>query len=679
MMIGLSFIPLLILGSATILSDLRIMTTITGDISDISNQTIDVSVSALNDLGKKLIQQQSKAAAQEIGLYIVAHPEKTIKDLQQDLEFQRLASQSVGETGYLGVHERNTLIQRFYPNPARLNRNFEDVRESLPDFYSQILVAQRKGEAGGFYTWKEVDGSTKQKYQYISSTNVTTADGVMLQVGATTYIDEFSAPAHTTLTAISKKNQDLIDSVNLSFYRLVLLLILLIVITVVVILIVGYLFASSISRPLLALSRSAEQIGSGNLHVLIPESDRSDEIGVLSRAFLQMRNDLVGLYQRLEDQIDELSRMQKEISISEEKYRTIFQHGGNPIILAERDMTITLVNQKFQDLWGYSFEEIEGKKKWIDFVAGEDNRDRMVHYNQIRRDRPDEVPWEYEFQLVTSDGEIRDVIVKITLMPASEQFLASFMDITEVRRNQNELLIKNDELNASYEELASTEEELRYQYTLLKEKEHQLEESELRYKNVIEDQTEFICRSLVDGTILFVNGALCRYFELSSDEIIGQKDILIIAEEDKEKCVDYFSSFSPENPVNTHEVRIVLRTGEIRWHQWTDRAIFDENGIIIEYQSVGCDISERKHIEQEKEKALFQIERNLAELSILNDGIRNPLTIIQTVAEGDVVDSEIIIAQVERIDNLIKTLDRRWVENEKILSYLQKHHKIGLK
>jgi len=679
MMIGLSFIPLLILGSATIISDLRIMSTITGDISEISNQTIDISVSALNDLGKKIIQQQSKAVAQEIGLYIAEHPEKTINDLQQDLEFQRLVSQSVGKTGYLGVHERDTLIQRFYPNPARLNRNFEDVRESLPDFYSQVLVAQREGEVGGFYTWKEADGSTKQKYQYISSTNVTTVDGVMLQVGATTYIDEFSAPARATLIAISKKNQDLIDSVNLSFYRLVLLLLLVILVTAVVILIVGYLFANSISKPLLALSKNAEQIGSGNLHVQIPDYDRSDEIGVLSRAFLQMRTDLVRLYQRLEDQIDELSRMQKEISISEEKYRTIFQHGGNPLILAEKDMTITLINQKFQELWGYSSEEVEGKKRWIDFVAGEDDRDRMVHYNQIRRDRPDEVPWEYEFQLVTSEGEIRNVIAQVTLMPTSEQFLGSFMDITEMRQNQNELLIKNDELNASYEELASTEEELRYQYTVLKEKEHQLEESELRYKNVIEDQTEFICRFLVDGTILFVNGALCRYFELSMDEIIGHKDILIIAEEDKEKFSDYFSRFSPEHPVNTHEVRIVIRTGEIRWHQWTDRAIFDDNGTIIEYQSVGWDITERKQIEQEKEKALFQIERNLAELSILNDGIRNPLTIIQTVAEGDVMDSEIIIAQVERIDSLIKTLDKRWVENEKILSYLQKHHNIGPK
>jgi len=44
-----------------------------------------------------------------------------------------------------------------------------------------------------------------------------------------------------------------------------------------------------------------------------------------------------------------------------------------------------------------------------------------------------------------------------------------------------------------------------------------LEESERRYRNVVEDQTEFICRFRPDGTHVFVNDAYCRYFGLDRE------------------------------------------------------------------------------------------------------------------------------------------------------------------
>ena len=59
--------------------------------------------------------------------------------------------------------------------------------------------------------------------------------------------------------------------------------------------------------------------------------------------------------------------------------------------------------------------------------------------------------------------------------------------------------------------------------TDLKQAEEALRESEERYRNVIEDQTEFICRFLPDGTHIFVNEAYCRYFGLERDEILGHR------------------------------------------------------------------------------------------------------------------------------------------------------------
>ena len=48
-----------------------------------------------------------------------------------------------------------------------------------------------------------------------------------------------------------------------------------------------------------------------------------------------------------------------------------------------------------------------------------------------------------------------------------------------------------------------------------------LRAAEARYRGVVEDQTELICRFLPDWTLTFVNEAYCRYFGKSRDELHG--------------------------------------------------------------------------------------------------------------------------------------------------------------
>ena len=122
--------------------------------------------------------------------------------------------------------------------------------------------------------------------------------------------------------------------------------------------------------------------------------------------------------------------------------------------------------------------------------------------------------------------------------------------------------------------------------------EETLAESEERYRNVVEDQTEFISRFLPDGTHVFVNDAYCRYFGFTREEIFGHRFKPVIAEEDRERVRQFFESLTEENPVGTIEHRIVMPDGSIRWQRWSDRAIFDEKGTLIEYQSVGRDITD---------------------------------------------------------------------------------------
>jgi PAS domain S-box-containing protein len=123
-------------------------------------------------------------------------------------------------------------------------------------------------------------------------------------------------------------------------------------------------------------------------------------------------------------------------------------------------------------------------------------------------------------------------------------------------------------------------------------------ESEERYRNVVEDQTEFICRFLPDGTHVFVNEAYCRTFGLDREQIIGSQFRPQIPVEDQMRISQLFASLSPDSPVKTIEHRVVMQDGSIRWQRWNDRAIYRFDGSLKEYQSVGRDITELKEREE---------------------------------------------------------------------------------
>ncbi len=53
--------------------------------------------------------------------------------------------------------------------------------------------------------------------------------------------------------------------------------------------------------------------------------------------------------------------------------------------------------------------------------------------------------------------------------------------------------------------------------------EHLLHESEDRYRNVVDAETDLICRYLPDTTLTFVNDAYCNYFGRTRAELIGTK------------------------------------------------------------------------------------------------------------------------------------------------------------
>jgi PAS domain S-box-containing protein len=152
-----------------------------------------------------------------------------------------------------------------------------------------------------------------------------------------------------------------------------------------------------------------------------------------------------------------------------------------------------------------------------------------------------------------------------------------------------------------------------------------LVESEERYRHVVEDQSEFIMRFVPDGTLLFVNEAYCNYFHADRNEITGKNIFEIIPPKHRDDFRRHLAGLSPEHPVSTADSRYVTDDGSVRWQRWNNRALFDEQGQVTEFQSVGRDISQQKIAEN----ALLQAHKNLGIMnSITRHDILNQLTIV---------------------------------------------------
>jgi PAS domain S-box-containing protein len=131
---------------------------------------------------------------------------------------------------------------------------------------------------------------------------------------------------------------------------------------------------------------------------------------------------------------------------------------------------------------------------------------------------------------------------------------------------------------------------------------------EERYREVVESQTEMVTRWHPRRGVTFVNEAVLRYFSLGREDAFGKRFDSLVFPDDRPALDAHFASLRAEAPVGTIEHRVVLPGGDVRWQQWTNRAIFDAAGDLLEYQGVGQDITARKQAEE----ALRASERQLA-------------------------------------------------------------------
>jgi PAS domain S-box-containing protein len=263
--------------------------------------------------------------------------------------------------------------------------------------------------------------------------------------------------------------------------------------------------------------------------------------------------------------VSEIKELQKALTEREKNYRTVFENTGTATVIIEEDATLSLVNKQFEDLSGYTREDIEGKMKWYDFVA-KDDLVRMKRYHTDRRKNAGSAPNQYEFTFVDRHENVKHILLSVEMIKGTTKSVASLLDITERKRAEMEL--------------------------------NQSRETAERYLNIA---AEIILALNTKGDITILNDSGHRLLGYKKGELIGKNWFDTCLPDTVRKDVrEVFKKLmcGKGRNVGTYENPVITKSGDERIILWHNKVLRNGDGAITGTLSSGEDITERKEAEE---------------------------------------------------------------------------------
>ncbi len=126
----------------------------------------------------------------------------------------------------------------------------------------------------------------------------------------------------------------------------------------------------------------------------------------------------------------------------------------------------------------------------------------------------------------------------------------------------------------------------------------ELTEINSRYEGLVQTQTDMICQTLPDGTLVFVNDAYAKFVGASIDQVIGSSIYDHVPIEQHVSLKEYMTEFSRNRSSAMLENSNTDTDGNLHFFQWLNTAYFDDEGNVSIIQSVGRDITEIRETQQ---------------------------------------------------------------------------------
>ncbi len=223
---------------------------------------------------------------------------------------------------------------------------------------------------------------------------------------------------------------------------------------------------------------------------------------------------------------------EKNLIISEQRYRAVFENTGAATCILENDGIISLANSQFAKLSGYDLDEIINKKYWTDFVHPDDLK-TMQDRHKIRRKNANEALINYQFRFIDKNNQLKHINIFVDMIPGTQKSVTSLIDIT--------WQVKADRA---------------------------LKESELKLSSIANSARDAIILLDHTGNIVFWNPAAEKMFGYSQSEVIHKNLHHLIApakyiKEHKRGFADFKNSGDGPIIGKTTELKAITKNNNI--------------------------------------------------------------------------------------------------------------------
>ena len=150
-------------------------------------------------------------------------------------------------------------------------------------------------------------------------------------------------------------------------------------------------------------------------------------------------DELSALASSINSSLFSLQKYEKDLETSEKKYRNIFENTGTAMLIAEDDLTISLVNKTFENMLGLKKSDIIGNS-WIELVVPEQRAEVQKHHGMPPKDNTEMSLKTYDVEIKVNN-ESKYLFATFDYIPGTKKSLISLIDITD--RKMAETLLKS--------------------------------------------------------------------------------------------------------------------------------------------------------------------------------------------------------------------------------------------
>lgn len=121
----------------------------------------------------------------------------------------------------------------------------------------------------------------------------------------------------------------------------------------------------------------------------------------------------------------------------EEKFKAIFENNATPTVIIDKDQRISMVNDAYCNMSGFTKDEAI-LKKWTEHIP-EEELPFILELNKKRLEDSVNSQRSYQLNFIRKDGSVRHGLAHVSMLLSSKKMVVSFLDITKQKEAEKAL------------------------------------------------------------------------------------------------------------------------------------------------------------------------------------------------------------------------------------------------